>query len=402
MVLVAIASVVLGLGCSRSERPDQAVRAYLDPSAQPAQSVDAVLVERDGPGRIRYLGFTAEPETPTPGAALLLRHVLEVEAPFASQPKVFVHIESGGRRVAVADHSPIGGQVSLSAMKTGERWVDEHRVSLPANLPAGTLDVFFGLFREDLRMTVEAEAGGNDGRDRLRAGRLAVVGGAQAEVPVAQVRRLRPGETIAIDGHFGEAAWSRAQVLTMSDSLGRDRPVRFPTKLRLLFDNDHLYVAFEAEDADISDRYSKRDDPIYEHEAVELFVMPNVQVPATGPYIEMQASPRGVIFDASFTGPRQGMNTKFNAGQRVANQLDGTINDNRPDRRWRSEWAVPFASIPGAGAPKPGDEWRMNAFRIEKFTAGSGVQGEYTAWSPPKVGDFHAVHRFGRMRFVDQ
>ncbi len=45
------------------------------------------------------------------------------------------------------------------------------------------------------------------------------------------------------------------------------------------------------------------------------------------------------------------------------------------------------------------DEWRMNAYRIEKHNEGGKLKGEFTAWSPPKVGDFHNVVRFGRMKF---
>lgn len=367
--------------------------------ARPAIAVGATFVERGGPGRMVYEGVSIEPALPKAGDVMTLRHVWRVERAYRSDPAVFVHIERpGGERLAVDDHAPILGKVSLSSMKAGERWVDEHRVSLPARLEEGTLEVWTGLFSGELRMTLEAKAGANDGRDRLRAARIRVKGQAST-LPIATIQRATG--PIAADGALNEADWAKAEVLTLSDSLGRNVPTRFATKLRLLYDDENLYVAFEAADVDITERFRNRDDPIYDHEAVELFIMPFVAAPGTGPYVELQASPTGVIFDASFTGPRQGMDKSFNAKQVVGTQRRGTLDDNAPDEGWTSEWVVPFTSLRGVNrAPKAGDEWRMNAFRIEKFREGGQQQGEYTAWSPPKVGDFHAVRRFGRMRFA--
>lgn len=305
--------------------------------------------------------------------------------------------EPDGRRVVVSDHRPIGGRISFAEMKAGERWLDVHRFDLPTDLDSGTLAVLVGLFAGEVRMTVEAKPGLNDGRDRVRAGQIGVKG-VRSDLPEAVVARAQG--PIEPDGVLDEPDWSRAPRLSLSDSLGRDVPTRYPTALRLLWDDENLYVAFEATDADISERYKRRDDPIYEHEAVELFVMPHRVAPSTGPYVEMQASPTGVIFDASFTGPRQGMNRNWNGAQTVGTKREGTLDDDRRDKRWVSEWVVPFKSLPGVTkGPKVGEEWRMNAFRIEKFREGGKMGGEYTAWSPPKVGDFHAVRRFGRLRF---
>ena len=70
-----------------------------------------------------------------------------------------------------------------------------------------------------------------------------------------------------------------------------------------------------------------------------------------GPYVELQASPRGVIFDAAFTARRQGMDTTFNAAQTVGTKIEGTIDDpSDKDRGWVSEWVVPWKSIDEAAS----------------------------------------------------
>ena len=49
--------------------------------------------------------------------------------------------------------------------------------------------------------------------------------------------------------------------------------------------------------------------------------------------------------------------------------------------------------------PALGDTWRLNMFRLD---APEGKAGNASAWSPPLVGDFHALDKFGEMVFGDE
>ncbi|MBI2375260.1 MAG: carbohydrate-binding family 9-like protein [Deltaproteobacteria bacterium] len=372
--------------------------ALLTARPTPRFPTSATFIERSGRGRARYLGFdlTGEPRS---GATLTLQHYFEVEAPFIGDYAVHVALATEAQDVVVADHQPIAGRAPTSRWEKGQIWVDTHTIKLP-DPSASSLEVLVALFAGEARLTVEAPPGGSDGRDRAKAGTLRVSGG-RSELPEVRVPRRTRSE-IQADGKLDEADWAVAPVLGFEDSLGRDEPTKHPTRLRLLWDDTNLYVGFESSDPDISDPYRKRDDPIYEHETVEIFLMPNRAPPDLGPYLELQASPRGVIFDAAFVGRRRGMDTTFNAGQTVGTVVDGTIDSfDDVDRSWTSEWIVPFAGLRGVnGAPKAGEVWRMNAFRIDKKKSGERYEGEYTAWSPPRVGDFHAIDRFGSLIFV--
>jgi hypothetical protein len=342
-----------------------------------------------------------DPASPKPGDVVTMTHYFSVIQPVVGMYDVFVHgeVPGGGQRVLVADHAPVVGKLATNSWKKGEIWSDPHRVAIPTEVPSGTIELFAGLFKGDTRFTVEAPPGGSDGRNRVRVGQLKLTGAVvKDDLPVATVRRAT--EAIVIDGKLDDAAWKNAEVLGMEDTMGRGDPVKYPTELRLLYDDEFLYVSFKSVDVDITERYQKRDDPIYEHETVELFLMPNVVAPGVGPYVELQSSPGGVIFDATFDSRRMGMNVGYSAGQQIATTIDGTLNDPAPDRGWTTEWAVRFTNLRGVkAAPKPGDEWRMNAYRIEKYREGGQLKGEFTGWSPPKIGDFHNVARFGRMKF---
>ena len=131
---------------------------------------------------------------------------------------------------------------------------------------------------------------------------------------------------------------------------------------------------------------------------VEIFLVPNNPL---GPYAEIELAPSNALFDARFTGRRAGMDLAWSSGTRHAVHLDGTLNDDRDqDRGWTAELAIPLASLPGVKGPIParGEVWRMNLYRLRQ---GPGQPGEGQAWSAPKVGDFHALDRFGRLRFED-
>lgn len=400
-------SACLGLlvaACSRdpqAARHDKHVLAHKVQNPSPAFVVNARLFERSGSGRVLYHGLDAAPPVVDRGGMVTLTHYFTVERAARSDADVLVHGErpGAGGRVLNADHAPLFGRLPISWWKAGESWADRHRVRIPEDVPTSQLWLYVGLFAGGVRWTVETRPGNQDGRNRIRAARIALAGPAPGDdLPAVHVPRT-PGPVFA-DGRLDEPAWDVAPVLELADPMGRDTPVRFPTKLRLLYDDHHLFVSFEATDADITERYANRDDPIYEHEAVELFLMPNVSAPALGPYVELQASPGGVIFDASFEGRRRGMNTGYHAGHTVGTQVVGTLNDEAPDVRWVSEWSVPFHRIRGLShPPRAGDEWRMNAFRIEKYRENGKMHGEHSAWSPPRVGDFHHVARFGRMIF---
>ena len=63
------------------------------------------------------------------------------------------------------------------------------------------------------------------------------------------------------------------------------------------------------------------------------------------------------------------------AGICTAVRVAGTV-ERRDDTDigWIDEMAIPFADLDLTGPPQSGDEWRMNAFRIEKWREGGQLQ----------------------------
>jgi hypothetical protein len=213
-------------------------------------------------------------------------------------------------------------------------------------------------------------------------------------VPVYVVHRST--SAISVDGVLAEPAWDKAE---RTGALVRSldgKPATAWTEARLLWDDDNLYVAFQSEDANVGTPFSKDDEPLYTSNVVEIFLNPSGDL---AHYDEIELAPSNALFDASFTGRRQGMALAWSSNARHAVHVDGTLNDPRDvDRGWTAELAIPFASLTGMPKARPaaGDEWRFNLYRLRQ---GPGQPGEGQAYSPPMIGDFHAVDRFAVLRF---
>jgi hypothetical protein len=208
----------------------------------------------------------------------------------------------------------------------------------------------------------------------------------------------RASGPIQIDGVLAEPAWDRAARAGPFVRSLDGKPAGAQTEARLLWDDDNLYVAFLSEDPNIATPFFKDDEPLYTSNVVEIFLNPSGDLAR---YDEIEVAPSNALFDASFTGRRQGMDLAWSSHARHAVHLDGTLNvPGDVDRGWTVELAIPFASLTGMPKPRPqrGDKWRFNLYRLRQ---GPGQPGEGQAYSPPMVGDFHALDRFATMRFDD-
>lgn len=215
-------------------------------------------------------------------------------------------------------------------------------------------------------------------------------------LPVYVVHRA--SGAIAVDGVLAEPAWDKAERAGPLVRSLDGKPCTASTEARLLWDDANLYLAFLSEDQNIASPFTKDDEPLYTSNVVEVFLNPSGDLKR---YDEIELSPANVLFDASFTGRRQGMDLGWSSHARHAVHLDGTLNvPGDVDRGWSVELAIPFSALTGNPQPHPerGDEWRFNLYRLRQ---GPGQPGEGQAYSPPMVGDFHNVDRFAVLRFED-
>ncbi len=221
--------------------------------------------------------------------------------------------------------------------------------------------------------------------------------GPLAPIPESTVPFTR--ERIQIDGELNEAAWKASPVLELSFPWDTQTGAKQKTRVRLLWDDANLYIAYECEDSDISAQFSRRDDPTYRDDAVEAFVNP--QPAQLDTYVGFEMNARAVMYDYVYFQTKQLFKRWDIQGFQLATKIDGTLNARGDqDRGWSLEVAIPFAELEplANGAPKPGERWTINFNRWD----GTEPHRRLSMWSDSGLErpHPHAAKRFGGIRFV--
>ena len=208
---------------------------------------------------------------------------------------------------------------------------------------------------------------------------------------------------IYVDGRIDEGAWAATE---STDSFGftwlasGDGP-RQKTTAKLLWDDDHLFVAIECEDRDVSATRTERDSDVYRDDCVEIFASPQYQSPES--YFNLEINAIGTVLDNYRPdGVPHKQHSRWNPDEiQIATHIKGSVNDpGDEDQGWSVEVSIPFALFSGAmkaERPKHGDRWRLNLHRLEENMRLK------SQWSPGdrNKSSFHTPEFFGEVRFIE-
>jgi hypothetical protein len=226
---------------------------------------------------------------------------------------------------------------------------------------------------------------------RASGGRIVLGVVAVARRP-ARVQAWASADPIELDGVLDEPAWQHMGATLHESRTGEpgtqiDALLGGPTMIHFAWDAEHLYVAGTLPDRDLYAPHGERDDPLYRDEAFEVFVAGDS---SGSRYLEHQVSARGVVFDARFPKYRKG-DEGWNGSWRSAVALDGELERIGYDRGWTVELAFAWTELCEHTKidcpPKPGQELRVNVFRLDKPDRKQQVG---LALSPTIEPDFHA------------
>lgn len=401
------ALAVLTLACQEYADPTltpgqkKKVETHRLKEAKPQKVVNAVIEDQ-----IKLIGYDIDKTKVKPGDRVTITYYLEALNTPKDDNKIFVHLQGSGGQSAWMnlDHDPVGGLYPLRQFKKGEIIRDVQTFTVKKGFPGGPAKIYWGLWRGNYRLKIKnADKVPHDKEGRVILATLNVAGKPAAKPkPRAPLGRaaaaaLAPGEGIVVDGKLDEAVWARAprtKRWTKPDGSGRSA---LETYARFAWDENYLYVAVNAVDPDVWTTFKDRDSNTWEQEVIEIFI------DADGDqkdYLELQVTPANVIFDAKFTHHRSDLKAAraWNMNLISAVQVDGTLNQRGDtDKGYTVEIAIPIAEVPGAGGKgEAGQSWRVNLFRWDLPKHGRQEAG---AFSPPIVGDFHALRRFGHLHF---
>ncbi|MCV9385331.1 carbohydrate-binding family 9-like protein [Reichenbachiella ulvae] len=235
---------------------------------------------------------------------------------------------------------------------------------------------------------------------------------------------LSANETINIDGSIDEPDWQRVEwSADFVDIEGEAKPAPlYRTRMKMLWDEDYLYIAAEMEEPHLWATYDQKDMIIFHENDFEVFIDPDGD---THQYYELEVNALGTDWDLMLVKPYRDGGPAVDAwdiqGLKKGIVLNGTLNDpGDTDEGWTLELALPWAVLEEAAIdgqrPAVGDHWRINFSRVNWRT--EAVNGEYQkqvnpqtgkpypeynwVWSPQGVIAMHQPETWGYVSFVNQ
>ena len=177
--------------------------------------------------------------------------------------------------------------------------------------------------------------------------------------------------------------------LLLADGSG---PAVQQTRVRVAWDDEGFHVRFDCEDRDAWGTFEQRDDPIYEEEAVEVFLAAGTADPVD--YFEIEVSPRGVLWDGIVHNPTSRRTEMVSDKSWDCPGIRWAVGQGAARQDWWATFLLPWHGIAPGGLPPL---WRANFYRIERPRDSRDGETEFSCWSPTltRPADFHKPARFG-------
>lgn len=219
---------------------------------------------------------------------------------------------------------------------------------------------------------------------------------------------------LALEQDWEAAPWSEPFV----DIEGHKVP-KYKTRMKMLWDTDHLYVYAQLEEPHIWGDLKQRDTVIFYNNDFEIFIDPDGD---THNYIEFEVNVLNTVWDLFLTAPYRNnpkVLNQFNLqGLQSAVHVEGTLNNPLDqDRFWAVEVAIPWKALQEASSgrvPPVGEFWRMGFSRVhwdyelqgQKYSRKRNAKGTYLpeynwVWSAQGVINMHEPEKWGYVYFSE-
>lgn len=234
----------------------------------------------------------------------------------------------------------------------------------------------------------------------------------------------KPGR---LDGDLSKPFWQTGVWMDdFHDIEGDDHPRPWKyTRVKVLWDEEALYVGAQLCDDTIWATVQNRDELIFVDNDFEIFLAPQ---DSTHRYFELEMNAANVVWDLLMERPQRDCVRRIIGwdvqGLESAVKIDGELNNpNAENRGWSLEVKIPWFSLRECEkdrayitklAPQVGEIWRMTFSRVEWEV--DVVDGKYVKrtdetgaclpehnwlWSPTGVYDAHVPEMWGFLIFTE-
>ncbi len=230
----------------------------------------------------------------------------------------------------------------------------------------------------------------------------------------------KTNETFKIDGIADELSWKSALFTDSFIDIEGVKTPRFDTKIKMLWDDDYLYVYSKIQEPHIWGNLKQRDTIIFYNNNFEVFLDPSGKGKIYG---EIEINALNTVWDLLLDKPyRVGgkANSKWNLKNLKSNiHIQGSLNNpNDIDSFWTVEMAIPLKPLVELKNnpqtfPKEGEQWRINFSRVEwnheiingkyqrKKKNNMYLKENNWVWSNQKVINMHEPEKWGFLQFTD-
>jgi hypothetical protein len=239
----------------------------------------------------------------------------------------------------------------------------------------------------------------------------------------------RAAEPLEIDGKLDAPSWQAAPRSSAFVDIVTGAPAWFDTRVALLWDDDHLYFGFTAEEPEVRGYLTERDSRIYEDNDLEVFIA------GQDAYYEFEINALNTIYevfwiwkDVHVPGGRYHGRPEFDAARQRTMVLDGVgghvhargerwgfLDWDYPGLRhavhvappgWSVELALPWPGLRDladgrALPPRAGDVWRIDCSRFQQYDRAGNKLEPSAGWTWNRHGhyDSHIPETFSFVEF---
>lgn len=226
---------------------------------------------------------------------------------------------------------------------------------------------------------------------------------------------------LEIDGIANEEAWDKANFTEPFVDIEGLKTPQYRTQVKMLWDDQFLYVYAELEEPHVWGNIKKRDSVIYWNNDFEVFLDPSRDGRTYG---EIEINALGTVWDLFLDKPyRVGGKANFhwNLNQlQSAVHIEGSLNDPGDiDSLWTVEMAIPLKPLielknRPKSLPKEGEQWSINFSRVQwehelideaykkKRKDGKLLRESNWVWTPQLTINMHQPEHWGTLQFTEK
>jgi hypothetical protein len=230
----------------------------------------------------------------------------------------------------------------------------------------------------------------------------------------------RAERVLNIDGKDDDPSWQKARFSKDFIDIEGQKIPNQKTRLKMLWDEEFLYIYAHLEEKHIWATLKNRDTIIFYNNDFEVFISPSN---SNHNYGEIEINALGTVWDLLLDRP---YNTRGNPifnwniqGLKSAVFIEGTINDpTDEDEFWSVEMAIPMKALTELkrspkGKPKVGEQWRINFSRVQwhhdlidnryyrKKKDSKFLREDNWVWSQQGVINMHLPEHWGYIEFAE-